>query len=220
MEKYGTSLIALAVALAVLVSVSCGGADICRCTPLTPVPQQYRSKAKHIPLPNGTPIEITVATMVQWPQAPNPPFDAPRTGRELQLFHIARAYLQNAAMDKGDCDVHFSISDAADKNAPRAIIETPVDPEYCSARRAIQSQLEQHGFKLDAQHGGELERPLPVEVVGLAFHDFNHNRPQPFATTWELHPAIVTVLPFFAGPAWLLMAKSTGSAVTYVCCQI
>ena len=36
--------------------------------------------------------------------------------------------------------------------------------------------------------------PLPVEVLKLSFHDFNHDRPAPFATTWELHPAIVTLL--------------------------
>ena len=98
-------------------------------------------------------------------------------------------------MDKGDCDLHFSISDTADKNAPRAIVETPVDEEYCAARRTIQSQLKQHGFKLDASHGGELPTALPVEVRGLAFHDFDHDRPAPFATTWEVHPAIVTLLP-------------------------
>ncbi|HYL12778.1 MAG TPA: hypothetical protein VEV41_07070 [Terriglobales bacterium] len=37
---------------------------------------------------------------------------------------------------------------------------------------------------------------LPVDVVGLAFQDFEHNRGTlQVATEWELHPAIVTVLP-------------------------
>jgi len=186
----------LAAAILVLVAVSCGGGgDICNCTPLTPVSQQYRSAAKHMPLPSIPPQEITVSAMLQWPQNPNPAFHAPRTGRELQLFLIRRAFLQNAGMDRGDCDLHFSVSDTPDKSAPRAIMETPVDPEYCPARRTIQSQLAQHGFRLDAEHGGELPNPLPVEVLGLAFDDFNHDRPLPFATTWELHPAIVTVVP-------------------------
>src|SRR5690348_15584873 len=79
-------------------------------------------------------------------------------------------------------------------NRPRAIVEPPVDSEYCPARRALQSQLARHGITLDAHHGGELATPLPVEVIGLAFHDFNHDRPLPFATNWELHPAIVTLL--------------------------
>lgn len=183
-------------AILVLLAVSCGaGADICECTPLTPLWQQYRSAAKHVPLPKTAPLEITVSAMLQWPQNPNPPFHGPRQGRELQLFHIRKAYLQNAGLDRGDCDLHFSISDSPDKNAPRVIVEIPVDAEYCPARRTIQSQLAQHGFRLDAEHGGELPKPVPVEVLGLAFHDFNHNRPRPFATTWELHPAIVTVLP-------------------------
>ncbi|HJT00339.1 MAG TPA: hypothetical protein VJ756_14705 [Terriglobales bacterium] len=69
-----------------------------------------------------------------------------------------------------------------------------MDAEYCPARRSIQSQLAQHAITLDANHGGELSTPLPIEVVGLAFHDFNHDRPLPFATTWELHPAVVTLL--------------------------
>jgi hypothetical protein len=186
----------LATAILVLVTVSCGGgADICDCTPLTPVWRQYRSAAKHMPLPDIAPVDITVSTMLQWPQNPNPAFHAPRQGRELQLFRIRRAFLQNAGMDRGDCDLHFSISDSPDKNAPRAIVETPVDPEYCPGRRTIQAQLAQHGFRLDAEHGGELPSPVPVEVLGLAFHDFNHDRPLPFATTWELHPAIVTLVP-------------------------
>lgn len=169
--------------------------NVCDCTALTSVSRQYRSAAKHVPLPNVKPQEITVSTMLQWAQNPNPGFRAIRQERELHLFRIRRAFLQNAGMDRGDCDLHFSISDTPDKNAPRAIVETPVDPEYCPARQDIQSQLAQHGFRLDAQHGGELPNPLPVEVLGLAFHDFNHDRPLPFATTWELHPAIVTVLP-------------------------
>jgi hypothetical protein len=179
-----------------LFAVSCGGSlDICNCSPRTPVSQQYRSTAKHVPLPQTPPQEITVSAMLQWPQNPTPDFHAPRQGRELQVFHIRKAFLQNLGLDSGDCDLHFSISDTADKNAPRAIVETPVDPEYCPARLAIQSQLAQRGVRLDAEHGGELATPLPVEVRGLAFHDFNHDRPAPFATTWELHPAIVTLLP-------------------------
>jgi hypothetical protein len=30
-----------------------------------------------------------------------------------------------------DCDVHFEISQTADKNPPRVIVETPVDSEFC-----------------------------------------------------------------------------------------
>jgi hypothetical protein len=35
---------------------------------------------------------------------------------------------------------------------------------------------------------------IPAEVLGMAFEDFEHQRGTPMvATTWELHPAIVTL---------------------------
>jgi hypothetical protein len=115
----------------------------------------------------------------------------PRSGRELEVFHIANAYLQNASVNALDCDVSMEISNTADKNAPRMIVETPVDSEYCSARQNLQAQLKKHGFLIDSQHGGELPKALPVDVVGMAFEDFEHDRGQ-VATLWEIHPAIVT----------------------------
>jgi hypothetical protein len=55
--------------------------------------------------------------------------------------------------------------------------------------------LLQRGFQLDAQHGGELPQSIRVEVIGLAFEDFEHNRGSAqVATVWELHPAIVNPL--------------------------
>ena len=76
------------------------------------------------------------------------------------------------------------------------IVETPVDIEYCAARQNIQAQLKQHGFSLDSQHGGELPQGLPVDVVGMAFEDFEHERGTVHVGTLrELHPAIVTLLP-------------------------
>ncbi len=171
--------------------------DICNCLPVEPDIADYRHAAKHVPIPNVTPQEITVADILSWPQdLPVLPPDAPRSGRELQVFHVASAFLQNASVNSGDCDVHLEISATADKNAPRVIVESPVDSEYCSARKNIQSQLAQHGFQLDAQHGGELPQALAVQVLGMAFEDFEHSRGSPqVATLWELHPAIVTLLP-------------------------
>jgi len=69
---------------------------------------------------------------------------------------------------------------------------TPVDSEYYSARQNLQGQLKQHGFRLDSQHGGELSQALPVDVIGMAFEDFEHDG-RPAATLWELHPAIATL---------------------------
>ena len=112
-----------------------------------------------------------------------------------------RSFVQEVSVNSEDCDVHVEISQTADKNARRVIVETPVDTEFCSARKNLQAQLAKHGFKLDPTHGGELPTPLPADVVGLAFLDFDHqviglSRGSPqVGTLWELHPAIVNIAP-------------------------
>lgn len=166
--------------------------DLCKCLPLEPDIADYRHLAKHVPIPDEVPQEVTVDTILTWPQDLFIPPDAPRTGRELQVFHIADAFLQNASVNSADCDISMEISETADKSAPRMIVETPVDAEYCSARQNLQAQLKQHGFRLDSQHGGELAKALPIQVLGMAFEDFEHDRGNA-ATLWELHPAIVTL---------------------------
>ena len=187
-----------------LVAGSCKGSDygvlqptpedLCKCLPVEPDIADFRHIAKHTAIPNIAAQEIGVDTVLSWTQDAFVAPDAPRTGRELQVFHIATAFLQEASVNAADCDVHFEISQTADKNAPRVIVETPVDSEYCSARQTAQSQLAKHGFKLDSQHGGELPQALPVQVQGMAFEDFDHNRGSAqVGTIWELHPAIVTI---------------------------
>ena len=188
--------------LTVLVIVSCNGQDLgflqptpkdlCKCLPVEPDIADYRHLAKHIPIPNLPAQEVSVEIILTWPQDPVIPPDAPRTGRENEVFHIATAYLQNASVNAADCDVSMEISQTQDKNAPRMTVETPVDSEYCAARQHLQAQLKQHGFVLDSQHGGELPQGLPVDILGMAFEDFEHNRGN-VATLWELHPAIVTL---------------------------
>lgn len=185
----------------ILISLSCGVVnhrlqDICNCLSVEPDALDYRHNAKHVPLPSATPQETDVKTVLSWPVDLIPlPVDQPRIGRELQLVHIALAYLENASVNPADCDVHMELSQTPDKTAPRIIIETPVDSEYCSARQTVQNQLKQHGFTLDVQNGGDLAQPLAVSVVGLPFEDFEHpngrGSPQ-VATLWEIHPAVVT----------------------------
>jgi hypothetical protein len=188
----------------VLLSVACNGSnfgvlqpnpeDLCKCLPIEPDIADFRHLEKHVPIPNIAAQEIGVDTVLSWTQDAIVAPDAPRTGRELQVFHVAKAFLQEASVNVADCDVHFEISLTADKNADRVIVETPVDSEFCSARQNAQSQLAKHSFKLDSQHGGELQQALPVEVLGMAFEDFDHNRGSPqVKTIWELHPAIVTI---------------------------
>lgn len=198
-----TRLSLCSAAIFLAIALSCGGTvgksnnnsssdPACNCTPSEPASSDYRHDAKHVPLPDTTPQEIDVNTILSWPATAAPAFDAPRTGRENQLFHVAQAFLQSATIVPGDCDIHFEISQTSARNAPRVIVETPVDSEYCPARQAAFSALARQGVTL-SMTSGDLPQPLPVSVLGLAFQDFEHNRGSQFvATPWELHPAIVT----------------------------
>lgn len=178
---------------------SCGGGssektvDLCACVPSASDSLDHRHAGKHVPLPNGTPQEISVSTILSWPVdrsllAAN----APRAGREIQLFHIGHAFLQRVKLEGFDCDVHFEISGDASKTAPRVIVELPVDSEYCEWRRLIQKQLAAKGISISTTPQ-ELSSPIPVDVRGLAFEDDPHaTRGTKFvATIWEIHPAIV-----------------------------
>ena len=131
-----------ALLLAIFVNLSCNTLNqvenICNCLPLLPGASDYRHNAKHVPIPGGTPLEITVPDILAWTQTDALPPDAPRSGRELQLVEVGQAYLLNASENPGDCDVHLEIAATVDRNAPRVIIETPVDSEYCSNRQLIQ----------------------------------------------------------------------------------
>lgn len=204
-RTWALTRIIVSAALFAFLALSCGGGSnpnanantdpMCDCTPSEPASSDYRHDAKHVPLSGSTGTAITVATMLSWPVGSDPGPDAPRTGRELQMFSIAKAYAQSAGIVSGDCDIHVEISDSADKNAPRVIVETPVDSEYCDARRTLRDGLASHGFTLSPS-SGEITPPIPVSIVGMAFQDFEHTRGSAqVKTTWELHPAIVTVLP-------------------------
>lgn len=179
--------------------VSCGGNDICHCTPTASASQDFRHAEKHVPLPNETPTEITVSQILGWALGPDPTNTTPRTGRELTLYQISNGFLQSARLISFDCDVHMEISDTPSKTAPRVIVETPIDSEYCSNRESLQRALAQHKFQLryiDQPQISQAELPqaLPVSVLGLAFRDFEHNRgSQEVGPPWELHPAEVTV---------------------------
>jgi len=180
-----------------LILLSCGGhqkpLDVCNCTPTAPDSEDFRHNQKHVPLPNVTAQDITVATMLTWPQTPVPASDAPRSGRELQLFHIGKAFVQRTFEVQSDCDIHLEISDVADKGADRAIAEIPSDSEYCQTRQSFQAQLAAHNFTIGTnQDLGEIDPAIPVDVTGLAFEDEPHpTRGSALVKTiWELHPAI------------------------------
>lgn len=205
MKLTKSGLFLISMALLVVLGAGCNGSsygglqpnpeDLCKCLPIEPAILDFRHLAKHVPIRSDIlPLEIDVNTILGWTQDTFVAPDAPRTGRELLVFHIANAFLQEASVNAADCDVHFELSQTADKNADRVIVETPVDSEFCSARQNAQTQLAKHHFVLDSQHGGELPTALPVDVLGMAFEDFDHNRGSAqVKTIWELHPAIVTI---------------------------
>jgi hypothetical protein len=141
------------------------------------------------------PIDVSVPEILKWTWGANPSFNASRSGRELQMFRVPRAYLQLAWINEQDCDLHLEISETPDRNAPRVIVETPREGEYCSARKGLRDQLAAVG-ELLTKGSGELKTPRPVEVIGLAFQDYDHPRgSSKVATTWEIHPATVKLVP-------------------------
>src|ERR1700737_1055589 len=86
------------VALYLASTLSCGGVfgdlqpqDLCKCVPLEPPIADFRHYQKHVAISNLTPIETTVDTILSWPQDIIVLWDAPRTGRELQGFHVRKA---------------------------------------------------------------------------------------------------------------------------------
>jgi hypothetical protein len=99
--------------LAALAAVSCNGQDfgflqptpkdLCKCLPIEPDIADYRHLAKHVPIPNIAAQEVSVEIILTWSQDPVIPPDAPRAGRELEVFHIANAFLQNASVNAVDC---------------------------------------------------------------------------------------------------------------------
>jgi hypothetical protein len=185
--------------------LSCGGhqsqvdqtqLDLCNCAPAGPDSADFRHNQKHVPLLNIAAQDITVATMLTWPQTPVPTADAPRSGRELKLFHIGNAFVQRTFEVLSDCDIHLEISDVADKSASRAIAEIPSDAEYCQTRQNFQAQLAAHNFIIGTnQDLGDVDPALPIDVTGLAFEDEPHSSRGSalVKTIWELHPAKVTL---------------------------
>ncbi len=194
-------LLLVLVGSVLLLEWSCGGGgthrqqlDLCNCNPSAPAGTDYRTAAKHVDLPQQTPIEITVTDILNFPLiTPQPAFDAPRSGRELNLYHVSNAFVQFVWLVGGDCDVHVEISATVDKSAPRVITEIPHLDSYCSTRHNLAAQLNARGVIID-EGGQEVDPPLPAEVLGMAFQDDPHKRGTPqVATLWELHPAIVNL---------------------------
>lgn len=184
-------LLALAV-LSFFVSCCGGGLDVCSVSPTQPATQDYRHAAKVVAIPAGGQSETTVAQMIGWGKPAAPGFEAPRAGRENQLFHISTAFVQSVWLQPTDADVHVEISDTADKNAPRVVVETPQEGIFCATRQHELALASNHGVRPSATRT-EVAKPFQVSVTGLAFEDHPHagRGSNMVATIWELHPAAV-----------------------------
>lgn len=174
-------------------------AVLCSCKPTHITKDDWRIEFKNGSLPQTQATDVTVAEILSWPEGLEPGPRTSRSGRELTLWRIPKAYLQTAFIRESDCDLHIEISQQPDKDSPRMIVETPGTAEYCQTRTEVFSDLQQRGITLRVLNQ-ELPRPLPVEVNGVAFRDQAHpvwyaRGSDKVATLWELHPAVVKLLP-------------------------
>lgn len=174
-------------------------AALCACKPTHITKDDWRIEFKNGSLPTNEPVDGTVAAILAWPEGTEPSRRAARSGRELTLYRIHKAYLQTVFFRASDCDLHLEISEGPSKVAPRMIVETPGTQDYCSPRATLFAELLRRGITV-ADVNQELLQPPQVEVVGLPFRDQAH--PVWFArgsdkvtTLWELHPAILKLLP-------------------------
>ena len=172
---------------------------LCNCKPAHITKDDWRIEFKNGSLPQGEPSEITVAAILAWPDGPEPGPRTARSARELTLYRVRKAYLQSVFLRRSDCDLHLEVSEEPAKNAHRIIVETPGTSDYCPARSNMAADLQRQGITLTSLNQ-ELSQPLTVEIVGVPFRDQAH--PVWFArgsdqvtSLWELHPAIVKVLP-------------------------
>jgi hypothetical protein len=170
---------------------------LCDCKPTHITKDDWRIEYKNGSLPHLQPEDTTVGAILAWPEGPEPGPRTPRSGPELKMYRIRRAYMQTIFLRKGDCDLHIEISEQPDKTAPRMIVETPGRPDYCTARTTIYAELSHRGILL-TDLNQELSPPLPVEVEGVAFRDQAHTvwfarGSDLVKTLWEIHPAIVKI---------------------------
>lgn len=172
---------------------------ICACKPTHITKDDWRIEFKNGSMPDSSPQDLSVAEILSWPEGPEPGARTSRSARELILYRVPKAYLQSIFLRKSDCDFHMEVSETAEKNAPRVIIETPGTEQYCQARSGTYSSLKQRGITV-TDLNGELANPPSVEIVGVPFRDQSHpiwfaRGSDKVATLWELHPAIVKLSP-------------------------
>ena len=97
-----------------------------------------------------------------------------------------------------DCDYHIQIGPRS-KTSMRAVVEVTI--KNCDLQKEIRDTLRARGYAGSLETGIELNKGIPVTVVGLGFYDWQHHFKTPPAdtpgdsplrkqsgTAWEIHP--------------------------------
>ncbi len=181
-------------------------AQVGKCTPTTPQPNQARTTVKHRPLPSPQvkAKSIKVTEVLAW----DPPAGVD-TNKKLRSssttidpkekqVYIIEADVQLAKIEGNDCDVHLEISErGAGKNGDRMIVEIPKDVSP-GARNTVHVEL------TDVPKY-EPDPPLKITVTGYGFWDGAHYSPSNpkqghshgstnVKNLWELHPVSKVVV--------------------------
>ena len=172
---------------------------LCGCKPTHITKDDWRIEFKNDSLPDQPAKDLSIAGILAWPEGREPGARTPRSASEQILYRVQKAYLQSVFLRRSDCDLHMEVSETPEKNAPRVIIETPGNAQYCEARSTLYSGLRERGITV-ADLNQELTKPLLVEIIGVPFRDESHpvwfsRGSDKVATLWELHPAIVKLSP-------------------------
>jgi len=178
------------------------------CTPTTLLAKQHRTNMKHRDPSQGTPQIRTIPQVLQWATPAGiqnktvRKQDSPYAGREqdAQVYGIA-GDLWRAKVEANDCDFHLEISASGQpQTANRIIVEIPQGAQFLAARQKVIEELVANGYDVGVDKSIDLDEPLRIRVVGLAFYDSAHyskkNRKRghghgtkKVSTLWELHPS-------------------------------
>ncbi len=178
------------------------------CTPTTLLAKQHRTNMKHRDPAHGAAQIRTVLQVLQW-AAPagiqNKTMrkqDSPYAGREqdAQVYGIT-GDLWRVKVEANDCDFHLEVSAPGQPQAAdRIIVEIPQGAQFLAAREKVIEELAANGYDVGVDKSIDLDEPLRIRVVGLAFYDSAHySKKNPkrghghgtkkVGTLWELHPS-------------------------------
>jgi len=170
--------------------------DPCLCNETTPVPNQHRSKAKHVTDYSKYPKaknEISPEDIINWQLLYSTYTRDIKKGSDRvqdtpeDSIYTLKGYMYFVKQEANDCDFHIEIGPKDIKSKSRVIVE--VSKENCNLQKTILDYITSLGFKKMKQ----FTKGLPCTVVGLGFYDAAH-KPNKHGgifthkSSWELHP--------------------------------